>query len=248
MVSSPYSYGTCTKLLTTVTIDWNTVSYRSVHIQPARTVEEIITDEIARVMGKDPVAFRLEFLRLPRARAVLQQVATVAQWGKTMPAGFAQGVGVHMESRAFTACIVELDATDPAHCKVTRATIAIDVGKPINPSGIEQQCHGGLAEAIALVLNAGLHVQNGEPIEASYHHYHFPRMKDFPKNVQVIIMPNGGDPVAGMGEPGMSAPSGAIANAYARATGIKPRKFPLNVQEPIDATPPGQLPPPATLA
>jgi len=249
MVSSPYNYGTSTKLLTPVTLDWNTVSYRSVHIQPARTVEEIITDEIAQAMHIDPVAFRLQYLRLPRARAVLEQVATAGQWGKAMPAGFAQGVGVHMESRAFTACIVELDATDPAHCKVTRATIAIDVGKPINPSGIEQQCHGGLAEAIALVLNAGLHIQNGEAIEASYHHYHWPRMKDFPKNVQVIIMPNVGDPIAGMGEPGMSAPSGAIANAYARATGIKPRNFPLNAQDPItDAPPPGQLPPPGTLA
>jgi isoquinoline 1-oxidoreductase beta subunit len=242
MVASPYNYGVSTKLLTPVTFDWNTVSYRSVHIQPARTVEEIITDEIARKMGKDPVAFRLEYLRLPRARAVLQRVASAAQWGKAMPAGFAQGVGVHQESRAFTACIVELDATDPAHCKVVRATIVIDIGKPINPSGIIQQCHGGLAEAIALVLNAGLTVQDGLPLEGSYHHYHWPRMKDFPKNVDVIVMPDVGDPIAGMGEPGMSAPSGAIANAYARATGIKPRNFPLNAQPAYTPTPAGELP------
>ncbi|HTE02729.1 MAG TPA: hypothetical protein VK739_01180, partial [bacterium] len=67
---------------------------------------------------------------------------------------------------------------------------------------------------------------------------------DFPKAVEVIIMPNIGDPVGGMGEPGMSAPSGAIANAYARATGIKPRKFPLNARDPFVATPAGQLPAP----
>ena len=244
MVASPYNYGFSTKVLTPVTFDWNTVSYRSVHIQPARLVEEIITDEIARAMGIDPVAFRLEYLRLPRARAVLQRVADAAQWGKAMPAGFAQGVGVHQESRAFTACIVELDARDPKHAKVVRATIAIDLGKPINPSGIEQQCHGGLAEAISLVLNAGLTIKDGLPQEGSYNQYRWARMIDFPKTVEVIIMPNVGDPVAGMGEPGMSAPSGAIANAYARATGIKPRKFPLNAQDPFVATPPGQLPAP----
>jgi isoquinoline 1-oxidoreductase beta subunit len=50
-----------------------------------------------------------------------------------------------------------------------------------------------------------------------------------------------------MGEVAMSAPSGAIANAYARATRIKPRNFPLNAQPPLDGvTPPGQLPVPGT--
>src|SRR2546430_15229790 len=125
MVASPYNYGFSTKLLTPVTFDWNTVSYRSVHIQPARLVEEIITDEIARAMGIDPVAFRLEYLRLPRARAVLQRVAGAAQWGKAMPAGFAQGAGGPQESRSFTACIVELAARAPLHAEGLRATVAI---------------------------------------------------------------------------------------------------------------------------
>ncbi len=244
MVSSPYNFGVSSKQIFPVSIDLPTVSYRSVHIMPARTVEEIIVDEIAKALGKDPLAFRMEFLRLPRAKAVLQRVAGAAQWGKVMPAGFAQGVGVHMESRAFTACIVELDGRDPNNCKVTRATIAIDVGKPINPSGISQQAHGGLAEAISLVLNAGLTIKDGLIQEGSYNQYRFAKMRDFPKQVEVIVMPNVGEPIAGMGEVGMSAPAGAIANAYAKATGRKPRKFPLNVQPAFTPTAPGQLPPP----
>jgi isoquinoline 1-oxidoreductase beta subunit len=248
MVASPYNFGVSSKQLFPVDIDLPTVSYRSVHIMPARTCEEIIVDEIAKALGKDPVDFRMEFLRLPRAKAVLQRVVTAAQWGKAMPAGFAQGVGVHMESRAFTACIVELDARDPNNCKVTRATIAIDVGKPLNPSGIAQQAQGGLAEAISLVLNAGLTIKDGLIQEVSYNQYRFAKMKDFPKQVEVIVMPNVGEPIAGMGEVGMSAPSGAIANAYAKATGRKPRKFPLNVQPAYTPTPAGQLPPPATAA
>jgi isoquinoline 1-oxidoreductase beta subunit len=59
-------------------------------------------------------------------------------------------------------------------------------------------------------------------------------------------MPNVGDPISGMGEVAMSAPAGAVANAYARATGLKPRKFPLNAQALFTPTPPGQLPVPAT--
>ena len=45
----------------------------------------------------------------------------------------------------------------------------------------------------------------------------------------------------------MSAPAGAIANAYARATGIKPRKFPLNARAAFTPTPPGELPVPPTV-
>jgi isoquinoline 1-oxidoreductase beta subunit len=221
----------------------NTVSYRSVHCNPSRTVEEIIVDEIAAKLGRDPVQFRMEFLRLDRAKAVLQRVAGAAQWGKAMPAGFAQGVGIHMESRSFSACIVELDARDPANCKVTRVTMAIDTGKPINPSGIEQQCNGGIAEAIALVLKTGVNIKDGLPQEGSYSQYRFTKMADFPKNVQIIVMPNVGDAASGMGEVGMTAPSSAIANAYARATGIKPRNFPLNAQPAYTPTAAGELPP-----
>ncbi len=245
MVSSPYNFGVSAKQLFPVALEMNTVSYRSVHIMPARTVEEIIVDEIARTLGRDPVAFRMEFLRLERAKAVLQRVAGAAQWGKAMPAGFAQGVAVHMESRSFSACIVELDARDRSNCKVTRVTLAIDTGNPINPSGIEQQCLGGICEAISLVLKTGLNYVNGLALEGSYSQYAFAKMRDFPKDVQIIVMPAApGVAASGMGEVAMSAPSGAIANAYARATGIKPRNFPLNAQPVFTPTPPGQLPVP----
>jgi isoquinoline 1-oxidoreductase beta subunit len=66
-------------------------------------------------------------------------------------------------------------------------------------------------------------------------------MKDYPKDVKIIIMPNVGDAIGGLGEVGLSASSGAIANAYARATGIKPRKFPLNAQPAYVAVAPGKL-------
>jgi len=242
MVASPYNFGVNSKLLFPVALEMNTVSYRSVHINPARTVEEIIVDEMAAKLGRDPLQFRLDFLRLDRAKAVLKRVAGAANWGKAMPPGFAQGLGVHMESRSFSACIVELDARDPLNCKVTKVTMVIDAGKPINPSGIEQQCNGGIAEAISLVLKTGVNIKDGLPQEGSYKQYTFAKMADFPKDVQIIVMPNVGEAASGMGEVAMTAPSGAIANAYARATGIKPRNFPLNAQPAYTATPAGELP------
>lgn len=248
MVSSPYNFGVSNKILTPVPIDMNTVSFRSVHIQPARSVEEIIVDEIAARVGKDPLAFRLSYLRQARARAVLQKAADTAGWGKSMPPGFAQGLAVHQESKSFTACVVEIDGRDPNNAKVTKATIVIDVGKPLNPLGIRAQMQGGLADAITLVLKAGLTLNNGLPLESSYSSYRVTKMRDFPKDVQIIIMPNTGEAIGGLGEVGLSAASGAIANAYARATGRKPRNFPLNAPASYTPVPPGQLPTPAQRA
>ena len=247
MVASPYNFGVGTKVLTPVNLDMNTVSYRSVHIQPARSVEEIIVDEIAKKLGKDPLAFRLEYLRLPRAKAVLQAVATAGGWGRSMPAGTAQGIAVHQESRSFIAALVEIDCTVPTAPRVTKATIAVDVGDPINPRGIEAQVEGGLAEAISLVLSSGLHIRDGLPLEGSYSQYHFGRQKNYPIDVNVIVMPANGGAIGGMGEVGLSAASGAVANAWARATGNKPRNFPLLF--PVDFTPypPGAFPQPVVV-
>lgn len=244
MVASPYNFGVHSKELLPTALDLNTASFRSVHIQPFRATEEIMVDEIARALKRDPLEFRLAYLRLPRARAVLQKVAQVGNWGRTMPAGFAQGIAVHQETRAFTATLVEIDARNPLDARVVKAVIAIDVGRPINPSGIEAQMQGGLSDSISLILNAGLNFKDGLPLESSYGNYRFSKMKDFPKDVQVIILPNVGDPVAGLGEVGFSASSGAIANAYARATGLKPRRFPLNAQPAFVPTAPGKLPDP----
>jgi isoquinoline 1-oxidoreductase beta subunit len=101
---------------------------------------------------------------------------------------------------------------------------------------------GGLSDSISLMLNAGLTFRDGLPLENSFTNYRFSKIKDFPKDVQVIVMPDVGEPIAGLGEVGMSANSGAIANAYARATGIKPRKFPLNARPTFIPTAPGKLP------
>jgi isoquinoline 1-oxidoreductase beta subunit len=251
MVSAPYNFGVNTRTLQPAPIIMNTGSYRSVHIQPTRMVEEIMVDEMAAALRKDPVAFRLEILRLPRAVAVLKAVASAAGWGKLMPAGFGQGIAVHQETRSFAACCVEIDAraqiagTGPA--VVTRATIAIDVGQSINLSGIEAQMQGALAESLSVVLSSGLHVVDGLPLEGSYSQYHFSRGKHYPKNVKIIIMPDKGEAIGGLGEVGMAVSSGAIANAWARATGRKPRKFPLYF--PVDFTPipRGKLPNPVVV-
>jgi isoquinoline 1-oxidoreductase beta subunit len=233
-ISSPYDFGVTTQALNEVPLQMHTGSWRSVYSANTRGAEEIVVDELAKALGKDPVAFRREFLKEDRFRAVLDKVATEGKWGRAMPAGHAQGIAFHAEYRSCTACLVEIDATDPDRPRVTRATIAADVGRPINPRGLESQLLGGLTDAIGTTLRAGLHIDAGLPLEGSYSQFHYTRQKDSPRDVRIFVMPANGEP-GGAGELGVPAAVGAVANAWARATGRRPRSFPLTF--PVDFTP-----------
>ncbi|MFD4627997.1 molybdopterin cofactor-binding domain-containing protein [Streptomyces sp. NPDC058475] len=233
-VKSPYDFGVTTQALTEVPLKMHTGSWRSVYSANTRGAEEIVVDELAARLGQDPVAFRRSFLKTDRQRAVLDKVAAEGDWGRTLPAGWAQGVGFHEEYKSCTACLVEIDATDPKRPRVTKAVVAADVGRPVNPRGLEAQLLGGLTDAISTTLRAGLHIDKGLPLEGSYSQFHYARQKDAPKDVRIFVLPTEHEP-GGAGELGVPAAVGAIANAYARATGTKPRSFPVNFD--VDFTP-----------
>ncbi|MBF6052701.1 isoquinoline 1-oxidoreductase [Streptomyces eurocidicus] len=233
-VKSPYHFGVTTQRLTEVPLRMPTASWRSVYSANTRGAEEMLIDELAARMGKDPVEFRRTFLRNRAQRAVLDKVAAEGAWGRPMPAGHAQGVGFHEEYKSRTACLVEIDATDPRRPRVTKAVIAADVGRAVNPRGLEAQLLGGLTDAISTTLTAGLHIDKGLPLEGSYSQFHYARQKDTPPDVRIFVMPATGEP-GGAGELGVPAAVGAIGNAYARATGTRPRRFPVNFD--VDFTP-----------
>ncbi len=228
-VACPYDLGVVTQVLNEPERpQLNTSAWRSVYSPMVRGVEEILVDELAARLRKDPVAFRRSVMKDDAQRAVLDAVAKAGSWGRPLPAGHAQGIGFHQEYRSMTACLVEIDATDPAAPRVTKAVIAADVGRPINPKGLEAQLLGGLTDAISTVLKAGLHFEDGLPLEGSYSQFRYATQADAPLDVQVIILPANRDTPGGAGELGVAAAVGAVANAYARATGTRPRSFPIH--------------------
>ncbi|NUS79000.1 MAG: xanthine dehydrogenase family protein molybdopterin-binding subunit [Streptomyces sp.] len=202
-------------------------AWRSVDSGTVRAAEEIMVDETARALGRDPVAFRRTTLRGKSVRAVLDKVATAGHWGRTLPAGQAQGVAVHEEYGSSVACLVEIDATDPENPRVTKVVMAADVGTAVNPRGLEAQLMGAATDGISTILRAGLHIDRGAVRESSYADFHYARQRHAPLHFEAHILPTGGEP-GGAGELGVPAAAGAVANAYARATGTKPRRFPIN--------------------
>lgn len=202
-------------------------AWRSVDSGTMRTAEEIVVDEVARSLGKDPIAFRRTTLRNKAVKAVLDKVADAGHWGRELPAGRAQGVAVHEEYGSCVACLVEIDASDPEDPRVTKVVMAADVGTAVNPRGLEAQLMGTAIDGISTVLRAGLHIDRGAVLESSYADFHYARQRHAPLRFEAHIMPSRREP-GGAGELGVPAAAGAVANAYARATGSRPRRFPLN--------------------
>jgi len=223
----PYNFGTVTETLSEVPYQLPTGTWRSVYSAQARTAEEIIVDELARVMGKDPVAFRLEFLKTDAERAVLNKVVSAGSWGRPMAARTAQGVGFHAEYRSLAACLVEIDCTASTP-RVTKAVVAVDVGLPVNPKGLQAQAMGSVIDGISTILSAGNHLDNGTFREGSYQDFLYARQANAPLSCDVYVMPATRSSPGGAGELTVPAAAAAVANAYARATGGKPRSFPIN--------------------
>jgi len=204
-----------------------TAAWRVVYNGQTGTINEIIVDELARMLGKDELEYRLEMLDSDRHRAVLQKAADVAQWGKSLPAGHAMGIGMHEEYKSIAAYVMTIDLTGKKP-RMEACHIAVDNGFLVNEMGTVSSMLGQAHDGFALVFNAGLHVDNGATRESNFHDYKWVRMDESATEMSVSIMPNSNVLPGGIGELGVPAASAAAANAWARATGKQPRNFPLS--------------------
>ena len=249
----PYNYGVTDQTLTEVDAAFNTGSMRNIYSPDVCTARELMTDQLANALGKDPYKFRREFLKTDRVRAVLDKVAEVGKWGRSMPSGMAQGIALHKEYKGVNACLVELDCrpqtvdrkvrnawTGP---RVTKVVMAVDVGLAINPRGLEAQMQGGIMDGIALALTSSLHLRDGYFLEGSWDDYYYTRQWNAPPEIQVIVMPSDVQEPGGAGEFGVASAYAATACAYTRATGTMPTSFPINHNQPLGFVPKATVPP-----
>jgi isoquinoline 1-oxidoreductase beta subunit len=234
----PYNFGAADQQINEVDMGFNTSAMRNVYSPNVTAARELTIDQIAAAMGTDPYEFRRSFLKDERALAVLDKVAEVGQWGRSMPAGTAQGIALHSEYKGRVATLVEIDCrpdtvnrvvtdgyTGP---RVTKVVIAVDAGLPINPRGLEAQMMGGAMDAIGLALTFSVHIKDGVALEGSWDHTYYTRQWNAPLDLRVIVMPPTTGVPGGAGEAAVAPTFAAVACAYARATGTKPTSFPIN--------------------
>jgi isoquinoline 1-oxidoreductase beta subunit len=223
----PYKVGATSLSLREQALAVPTSAWRVIYSGTVATVNEIVIDELARLLGRDEYEFRRQTLEDDRARAVLDVVARKGQWGKPMAPGTAQGLGMHQEYKSVAAFLMECDARGPEP-HITKVTVAVDPGRVVNPKGLEAQFVGVTMDAISVVFSVGLHVDGGRIREGGLQDFRWTRMHQSPLEVDVHILPPTRDEPGGAGELGVPAACAAAANAWARATGKHPRRFPLN--------------------
>lgn len=224
---TPYNLGNEAKELNEVQLDFPTAVWRSVYSGHNRAAEEIMCDLLAKRLNKDPLQLRIDLAKTAGAKALLEKLRSVGGWGRTMSPGWAQGVGYHEEYNSKVGCLVEIDARDASAPRVTKAVVVADVGQPVNPRGLEAQFMGCVMDGIATIIQAGNHVSGGAIVEKSFADFKWTRQRHAPLQFSVHLMPATGS-IGGAGELAMPAAAGAVANAFARATGRSPSRFPIN--------------------
>ena len=139
----------------------------------------------------------------------------------------ADGQGIPYATYAFAAqiAVVEVDI-ELGTVKVLRMVAAHDVGKAINPTLVEGQIEGGIAQGLGLALMEEYLPGRTENL----HDYLIPTIGDVPEIECILIEdrePLGPSGAKGVGEPGLVPTAPAILGAVHHAAGVRTRRVPL---------------------
>ena len=199
--------------------------WRSVGASLNTFAVESMIDELATQAKLDAFAFRRMVTTDPRTLAVLNAADSLSSWRKSLPAGHGWGVAVGEWFGTIVAEVVDISRPTTGSIKVHRVACVVDCGTVINPDSVEAQMQGGIAHGMSAALWGQITFVNGVVSQTNFNKYRSARLGDMPQiTVQVLTSAN---PPSGIGEPAVPPIAPAIANAYARLTGVRVRTLPF---------------------
>ena len=198
-------------------------------------------DEIAVNMKLDAVQLRLDLLGEPRKLKyegsdnpgfdtvrlanVLKAAAEKIGWKDKRNDGHGIGIACHFTFGGYAAHAFEVSVSG-TNLIIHRAVCAADVGRVVNPLGVEAQMMGGTIDAVSAALNLAITVKDGQVQQHNFPDYSPMHMAQSPQTVEVVIIPSTESP-SGAGEIGVPSAAPALANAVYAATTVRVRKLPL---------------------
>ncbi|MGF1593749.1 MAG: molybdopterin-dependent oxidoreductase [Kiloniellaceae bacterium] len=138
----------------------------------------------------------------------------------------ANGQGAPYATYGFAAQIAEVEVDlDLGKVKVRRMAAAHDVGRAVNPTLVEGQIHGGIAQGLGLALMEEYLPGRTENL----HDYLIPTFGDMPEITAILVEdpePLGPSGAKGVGEHSLIATAPAIFGGIEQATGVRPARTP----------------------
>ncbi len=202
---------------------------------------ESFMDELAAAAGTDPVEFRLKHLSDPRARAVIERTANMAQWKPSPATKSAAAIGAVVKGRGlgfskyknlacYCAVIVDIAVdTRSGAIRVEKAWSTVDAGLVINPDGLVNQIEGGIVQSASWTLLESVAYDSQRRLTHNWTDYPILRFPQIP-TLQVELINRPDERPLGVGEGSQGPAVAAIANALAQATGRRLRDLPFSAE------------------
>jgi CO/xanthine dehydrogenase Mo-binding subunit len=138
-------------------------------------------------------------------------------------------------SPSFHAHAVDLSVDpDTGEISIHKYVVAQDVGFALNPTYIEGQIEGGVAQGLGQALSEEIVYEGGRVLNANLTDYKMPTTLDMPR-VETILVQHpslvGPYGAKGVGEPPNVEPPAAVANAVAAAAGLRVTELPITAEK-----------------
>ena len=149
------------------------------------------------------------------------------------------GAGRPWQAYVFGCQVAEVEVdTITGEVQVLGIWAAHDVGRAVNPRGVEGQIEGGIVQALGQGLMEDYKLENGRTTTPGFAKYILPTSLDVPHVTSVIVEdpdPIGPLGVKGIGEPAMVPTIPAIMNAIYDAVGVRITSLPATPEKVLEA-------------